>query len=98
MSACSGKASSIASSSKTLEGAPKRLTLKGAESTALRNAPVLGSAFFNAQAAKDVVKEVRSQFFPQVEGVIEHDFCGLGLGTNCTHGSALISSCLSLRI
>ncbi len=32
---------------------------------------MLGSAYFNAQAAKDVVKEVRSQFFPQVQGVIE---------------------------
>ena len=66
-----GKPSSIASSSKTVEGPPTRLTLKEAESIALRNAPVLGSAYFNAQAAKDVVKEVRSQFFPQVEGVIE---------------------------
>jgi len=54
-----------------VEGPPKRLTVKEAESIALRNAPVLGSAYFNAQAAKDLVKEVRSQFFPQVEGVIE---------------------------
>src|ERR1700757_2901205 len=66
-----GKASSIASSSKTVEGPPKRLTIKEAESIALRNSPVLGSAYFNAQAAKDVVKEVRSQFFPQVQGIIE---------------------------
>jgi outer membrane protein len=66
-----GKASSIASSSKMVESPPKRLTLKEAERIALRNAPVLGSAYFNAQAAKDVVKEVRSQFFPQVEGIIE---------------------------
>jgi outer membrane protein len=56
---------------KTGEGPPKKLSLKEAESIALRNAPVVGSAYFNAQAAKDVVKEVRSQFFPQVEGVIE---------------------------
>jgi outer membrane protein len=53
------------------EGPPKRLSLKQAESIALRNAPVLGSAYFNAQAAKDVVKEARSQFFPQIEGDIE---------------------------
>ena len=49
---------------------PKRLTLKDAESIALRKAPLLGSAYFSAQAAKDVVKEVRSQFFPQIEGDI----------------------------
>jgi outer membrane protein len=53
------------------EGPPKRLSLKQAESIALRNAPVVGSAYFNAQAAKDVVKEARSQFFPQIEGDIE---------------------------
>jgi outer membrane protein len=53
------------------EGPPKTLSLKQAESIALRNAPTLGSAYFNAQAAKDVVKEARSQFFPQIEGDIE---------------------------
>ncbi|HTD17468.1 MAG TPA: TolC family protein [Chthoniobacterales bacterium] len=49
---------------------PKKLTLKEAESIALHRAPLLGSAYFNAQAAKDVVKEVRSQFFPQIQGDI----------------------------
>jgi outer membrane protein len=34
----------------------------------MRNAPALGSAYFNALAAKDVVKETRAQFFPQVQG------------------------------
>jgi outer membrane protein len=53
------------------EGPPKRLSLRQAESIALRNAPVLSSAYFNAQASKDVVKEVRSQFFPQVEGDLQ---------------------------
>jgi outer membrane protein len=53
------------------EGPPKRLSLKEAESIALRNAPSLGSAYFTAQAAKDVVKEARSQFFPQIQGDIE---------------------------
>jgi outer membrane protein len=52
------------------EAPPKKLTFKQAESIALRNAPLLGSAYFDAQAAKDVVKEVRSQLFPQVEGDI----------------------------
>jgi outer membrane protein len=53
------------------EGPPKRLSLKEAESIALRKAPILASSYFNAQAAKDVVKEVRSQFFPQIQGDIE---------------------------
>jgi outer membrane protein len=53
------------------EGPPKKLSLNQAESIALRNAPPLGSAYFNAQAAKDVVKEARSQFFPQIQGDIE---------------------------
>src|ERR1700733_885280 len=52
------------------EAPPKMLTLKQAESIALRSAPLLGSAYFDAQAAKDVVKEVRSQLFPQIEGDI----------------------------
>jgi outer membrane protein len=52
------------------EAPPKMLNLKQAESIALRSAPLIGSAYFDAQAAKDVVKEVRSQFFPQVEGDI----------------------------
>ena len=53
------------------DGPPKKLTLKQAESIALRTAPILASYYFNAQAAKDVVKEARSQFFPQIEGDIE---------------------------
>jgi outer membrane protein len=53
------------------EGPPKKLFLKQAESIALRKAPILASSYFNAQAAKDVVKEVRSQFFPQIQGDIE---------------------------
>jgi outer membrane protein len=57
---------SVASEDQT----PKKLTLEEAESIALRQAPALGSAYFNVQAANDVVKEVRSQFFPQIEGDI----------------------------
>jgi outer membrane protein len=57
---------SVASTDQT----PKKLTLEEAESIALRQAPALGSAYFNVQAANDVVKEVRSQFFPQIEGDI----------------------------
>jgi outer membrane protein len=53
------------------EGPPKKLSLNEAESIALRRAPILASTYFNAQAAKDVVKEVRSQFFPQIQGDIE---------------------------
>jgi len=65
-----GATKPVSSPSEITEGPPKTLTLKESESIALRHAPILGSAYFNAQAAKDVVKEVRSQFFPQIEGDI----------------------------
>ena len=61
----------VTSPSATTDGPPKKLTLKQAESIALRTAPILASYYFNAQAAKDVVKEARSQFFPQIQGDIE---------------------------
>jgi outer membrane protein len=52
------------------EGPPKKLSLKQAEAIALRYAPALGAAYFYAQASKDVVKEARSQFFPQIRGIV----------------------------
>src|SRR6201988_647146 len=61
----------VTSPSVMTDGPPKKLTLKQAESIALRDAPILASYYFNAQAAKDVVKEARSQFFPQIQGDIE---------------------------
>jgi outer membrane protein len=48
--------------------APKKLTLDQAESIAFRQAPVLGRASFDTQAAQQVIREARSGLFPQVVG------------------------------
>jgi len=48
--------------------APKKITLKQAELIALEQAPALGRADFDSQAAKQGIIEARSRFFPQVEG------------------------------
>lgn len=53
------------------EEPPHQLSLAQAESLALRRAPALGTAYFNAQAANQVVREVRSRFFPQITGNID---------------------------
>ena len=47
---------------------PKKLTLDQAESIAFRQAPVLGRASFDTQAAQQVIREARSGLFPQVVG------------------------------
>jgi outer membrane protein len=59
--------------------APRKITLDKAESIALRQAPVLGRAYFDTQAAKQVVREARSGLFPQVVGVVT------AVGTNATN-------------
>jgi outer membrane protein len=48
--------------------APQKITLDQAESIAFRQAPVLGRASFNTQAAQQVIREARSGLFPQVVG------------------------------
>ncbi|HSZ78914.1 MAG TPA: TolC family protein [Chthoniobacterales bacterium] len=48
--------------------APQRLTLDQAESIAFRQAPFLGRASFETQAAQQVIREARSGLFPQVIG------------------------------
>jgi outer membrane protein len=48
--------------------APEKITLEQAESIAFRQAPLLGRASFDTQAAQQVVREARSGFFPQVFG------------------------------
>ena len=50
------------------EPAPEHLSLQKAESLALRHAPEIAEAYFNAQAAGQVVREVRAGLFPQVTG------------------------------
>ena len=44
--------------------APRKISLDQAESIALQQAPVLGRAYFDTQAAKEVVREARSGLFP----------------------------------
>jgi len=45
---------------------PVQLDLKTAEEIALRQSPTISTAQFKALAAKQVVREVRSAFFPQI--------------------------------
>jgi len=59
--------------------APRKISLDQAESIALRQAPVLGRAYFDTQAAKQVVREARSGLFPQVVGDVT------AVGTNATN-------------
>jgi outer membrane protein len=59
--------------------APRKISLDQAESMALRQAPVLGKAYFDSLAAKQVVGEARSGFFPQVVGDVT------AVGTNATN-------------
>ena len=59
--------------------APRKITLDQAESIALQQAPVLGRAYFDTQAAKQVVREARAGLFPQVVGDVT------AVGTNATN-------------
>jgi outer membrane protein TolC len=58
---------------------PRKISLDQAESIALQQAPVLGRAYFDTQAAKEVVREARSGLFPQVVGDVT------AVGTNATN-------------
>ncbi len=46
------------------------LDLKTAEETALRRAPEIAAAFLKARAADELTKQARSNFFPQVTGIV----------------------------
>ncbi len=64
---------------------PQKLTLEKAESIAFRQAPALGRAYFDTQAAQQVVREARSELFPQVVG----DVAAVGTsGTNIRIGAS----------
>jgi outer membrane protein len=64
---------------------PRNLTLDQAEAIALRQAPLLGRAFFDTQAAEQVTREARSGLFPQVVG----DVVAVGTsGTNIRIGAS----------
>ena len=47
----------------------EKLTLAGAESIALRYAPLIGEAYFKAEASGQVIREARSQLFPQITAI-----------------------------
>jgi outer membrane protein len=55
---------------------PRSITLTQAEAIAFRQAPELGRAYYNTQAAQQVISEARSGLFPQVVGDVE------AVGTN----------------
>jgi outer membrane protein len=52
------------------QGPPTALSLQDAEETALRNHPQIQAAQFGSQAAREVVREVRSAYFPTAAGSI----------------------------
>jgi len=54
---------------KAPEPAPQKLDLAAAEAIALRYAPQISEAYFNAAAAQEVVREKRAVLFPQVSGI-----------------------------
>jgi outer membrane protein len=47
---------------------PQKITLDQAEAIAFRQAPELGRAYYDTQAAQQVIREARSGLFPQVVG------------------------------
>lgn len=51
------------------ETAPARLDLGKAEAIALRYAPRISEAYFKAEASREVVRQVRSSLFPQIEAI-----------------------------
>src|SRR3984957_14338445 len=64
---------------------PQKITLDQAESIAFRQAPLLGRADLNTQAAQQVIREARSGLFPQVTG----DVSAVGTsGTNIRIGAS----------
>jgi outer membrane protein len=87
---CCGLAKESNRQAKVLNGyatdiVPQKITLDQAESIAFRQAPVLGRAYFNTQAAQQVIREARSGLFPQVVG----DISAVGTsGTNIRIGAS----------
>src|SRR5690348_11791606 len=68
--------------------APRRLSLSEAEQIALRNHPRIGSANLLAQAAKAVVTESRSPYYPFVTG----NFTSVGAEHNSTLGAGAVQT------
>src|ERR1051326_6307200 len=68
--------------------APRRLSLSEAEQIALRNHPRIGSANLLAQAAKAVVTESRSAYYPFVNG----NFTSVGAEHNSTLAAGAVQT------
>ncbi len=73
MSACA-----FAASQKE-EPVPEKLNLATAEAMALRYAPQISQAYFNAQASREVIREARSGLFPQITGIVTAVGTGPGI-------------------
>jgi outer membrane protein len=54
----------------TLAQSPQKLTLKNAEALALRNHPLLQAANYDAEAASQVTREVKSAYYPTAIGSV----------------------------
>ena len=67
---------------------PRRLSLSEAEQTALRNHPRIGSANLLAQAAKAVITESRSPYYPFVTG----NFTSVGAQHNSTLAAGTVQT------
>src|SRR5690242_4204965 len=67
---------------------PLRLSLSEAEQIALRNHPRIGSATLLAQAARAVVTESRSAYYPAVTG----NFTSVGAQHNATLGAGAVQT------
>src|SRR5579884_3965717 len=68
--------------------APRQLSLSEAEQIALRNHPRIRSANLIAQAAKSVVTETRSSYYPFVVG----NFTGVGAEHNSTLAAGTVQT------
>jgi outer membrane protein len=67
---------------------PERLTLKNAESIAVANHPRVSAAKLTAAAAKQVVTEVKSAYYPQVVG----SFTGADAADNSRIGAGALNN------
>jgi outer membrane protein len=61
------------------EPVPEKLDLSAAETMALRYAPQISQAYFNAQASQEVIRETRSGLFPQITGIVSAVGTGPGI-------------------
>lgn len=80
ISLLSASSLALAAPDRTTPAAP--ITLAEAESVALRHAPEIAAAYFQAEAAKQAVRETRAGFFPQLNA----EFTAVGTGEDLSDG------------